>query len=221
MCAGACLLVAGAPCVSHIPPSVRGARRLSGGMHAKPTGCGVCLATNASPVGGQRSALCSCSLLGNRNVGALGLAALGAHSLEAAHCRDHICSRWQLGLLHVAAASDPISLVAAAPGGIQRCSGGERMPCGARCLPGAVKHGCSGSQHSGSNSWGWAHLRQAAAVAGRVKAWSSCWIGFGQRQLRHAAAPPPADACPRCSSSVSAATWGCPSVGAPRRQTAP
>ena len=42
-------------------------------------------------------------------------------------------------------------------------------------------------------------------VAGGVKAWS--WIG--QRQLRLAsAAPPPAVACPRCSSSVSAAPVG-------------
>ena len=105
----------------------------------------------------------------------------------------------------MAAAPDLGTLPAAALSGTQRCSGGWWVPCGATSLPGTAKLGVLDGQRSSGGSRGQAHPRQATAVAGGVKAWSR----KGQRQLRLAsAAPPPAVACPRCSSSVSAAHVG-------------
>lgn len=128
------------------------------------------------------------------------------------------CSQWQLGHTHVATASDLSSLLVAATGGMQRCSGGTRVPCGAPCPPGTVEPGLSDGQPSGSSSRGWAHPRQATAVAGGVKA---CRIGLDSVSHGSERSATAGGRLPLLQLQRQRSTRGRPSVGATRRQTAP
>lgn len=131
------------------------------------------------------------------------------------------CSQWQLDHARVATASDLSSMLVAATGGMQRCSGGKRVPCSAPCLPGTVEPGLPGGQPSGGSSRGWAHPRQATAVAGGVKA---CRIGLdsvshGNERSATAGGRLPLLQLQR-QRQRQRSTRGRPSVGATRRQTA-
>lgn len=92
------------------------------------------------------------------------------------------------------------------------------MPRGASCLPGTVEHGLPDGQRSSGGSRGWAHPRQATAVAGGVKA---CRIGLDSVSHGNERSATAGGRLPLLQLQRQRSNRGRPSVGATRRQTAP